>query len=208
MSRVASPAERRLSYLLLALLPAIAWLVYLKGQRYDPGLFALDPASLESTRRAPVAAGPTPALAGALVIEPLPGWRAEGPPEVFTAETLYRKIDGRADEFVAHGMRLLWCASFSDGGRFIDVFAYDMGTPGHAADMYAVERPAEPAAAALGDEGYRAEASWFFRRGAYYVQVIASDDEESVAAATLALARAVNEALSKAPSHPEGAGSP
>lgn len=55
-----SRAEKAVCVLLLALIPAAAAGIYLKGQRYDPGLYSLDPSLVRATaRRIPShAAGP------------------------------------------------------------------------------------------------------------------------------------------------------
>lgn len=193
MKRPVSAGERRLSWLLLALLPLVAAGIYAKGQRYDPRIFALDESLLDRPAAAPAAWGlPAPAMA---LAPPAAGWRADGAVETFAADALYRKIDGRADEFLKRGARGLQFVSFTDDRLFIDVFAYDMTTPGQAAAMLVAERPPRPAPLALGDEAYGAEASCFFRRDRYYVQVIASESGAPSADASLTLARQVDGAI-------------
>jgi len=173
---------------LLALLPLIALAVYLKGQRYDPATFSLDPAFLDE---------PGIGAAGLLRLDDLAAavadaaWQADGGVEHFTADTLYEKIDGRADIYLANGVRTLQFVSFTDGQSFIDIFLYDMTTPEQASAMLAVERPPDAPAGDLGGDSYRADASRFFREGRYYVQVIASESSDRLAAVGLRLAQTV-----------------
>lgn len=193
MTRPISTSERRLSYFLLALLPVIAALIYLKGQRYDPAVFALDQSALEEPSPA---AGPRGLSRDALAIESLAaGWRADGTAETFTAVTLYQKIDGRADEYLKHGARGLQFVSFTNDRQFVDVFVYDMGTREQAGAMFAAERPPQPTVLVLGDEAYRADASAFFFAGRYYVQVVASEGGNEVADVGLTVARRVEAAI-------------
>lgn len=193
MTRPVSAGERRLSWLLLALIPLVAAAIYVKGQRYDPRIFALDESLLDEPAVARAAWGlPAPAMA---LAPPAAGWRADGAVETFAADALYQKIDGRADEFLKRGARGLQAASFTDDRVFIDVLVYDMTTPDEAAAMLAAERPPQPAPLELGDEAYGAEASYFFRRGRFYVQVMTSESGAPSAAAGLNLARQVDGAI-------------
>ena len=85
--------------------------------------------------------------------------------ESFTAETLYEKINGRAEQYTAYdvvGMDFIALAS--EEGQFIDVFVYDMGGVANAFGIYAIERPENAEMQSLGDQGYRAESSFFFGR--------------------------------------------
>jgi len=187
-----SLTERFLSYSLLGLIAAVGVAIYLKGQRYDPGLFALDASSLAQTPSSRVQAErlvedadegvvttgipetSTPLLDG---LAPA-GWQPMGPVEKFTADNLYEKIDGRAEQYLAYDVVGLTCASLVEpSGQFIDVFVYDMGRAEHAFGIFSVERAPEPPGVDLGREGYRVEASFFFWKGPYYVQVLAGGGE-------------------------------
>lgn len=188
MSRPISLTERRLSYLLLALLPAIAAGIYIKGQRYDPNVFALDQTALEPPS---AAEGPRRLPRDALTLDPPSGWRADGDVETFTAETLYEKIDGRAEEYLTRGARGLQFASLTNDRQFVDVFVYDMGTREAAAAMFAAERPPQPLPLEVGDGGYGADASAFFHADRYYVQIVASEAGDELANMSLTLARRI-----------------
>jgi len=148
------------------------------------------------TATEPAPAGRLGLPPSALVLAPpAAGWHPDGQVETFAADALFQKIDGRADEYLTHGARGLQFVSFTDNRLFVDVFAYDMTTPAQAAAMLAAERPPQPAPLALGDEGYRAEASCFFRRDRYYVQIVASESGSPSAEAGLNLAQQIDGAI-------------
>lgn len=194
-----SPTEKRLSWMLLLLIAGIGAAIYLKGQRDDPSLFSLDQSLLADMQTQTVRAQPdrlvydeeegeVPSGASARGAEgsssglldglPPEGWKPMGSAEQFTSETLYEKINGRAEQYLAYNVAGLTCVSLvdaSDESRFIDIFVYDMGNPPQAFGIYSVERSEGQPAVDLGRGGYRAESSIFFWKGRYYAQVLASE---------------------------------
>lgn len=194
-----SPTEKRLSWMLLLLIAGIGAAIYLKGQRYDPYLFSLDQSLLAGVQAQAVRAQPdrlvyeeeegevqsgesprgaensSSGLLDGLAPE---GWQPMGSAEQFTSETLYEKINGRAEQYLAYNVAGLTCVSLTDGSdesRFIDIFVYDMGHPPQAFGIYSVERSEGQPAVDLGRDGYRVESSIFFWKGRYYAQVLASE---------------------------------
>ena len=167
-----SRVEKTLAWVLLGVIAGIALAIFLKGQRYDPALFALEQTVL------PAPAAPGSGIASGILAGLAPaGWQELGPIEAFTADDLYEKINGRAEQYLAYDVVWLACASLveSPEGPFIDVLVYDMGRPAHAFGIFAAEAPRDRSALALGREGYQVEASCFFWKGRFYVQVIAVD---------------------------------
>lgn len=125
-------------------------------------------------------------------------WMPAGRVERFTPDNLFEKIDGRADHYLKYGVAGLQCATYADRkdpARFLDAYIYDMGSTGGAFGIWAAERPAGAQAVKLGEQGYRAESSYFFTRGRRYVQVVASDSGKAFQDAGLKLARALDAAL-------------
>jgi len=202
-----STTETAIGAFLLFLIASMGVGVYVKGQHYDPNLFALDQSLL--SEQAPVRASvklveesdegrlagapPEPGMLGELAPE---GWKELSAVESFTAETLYEKINGRAEQYTAYdvvGMDFIALAS--EEGQFIDVFVYDMGGVANAFGIYAIERPENAEMQPLGDRGYRAESSFFFWKGSHYAQIIASNVGEEIRAASEAVARALVERL-------------
>jgi hypothetical protein len=111
--------------------------------------------------------------------------------ERYTEVNLYEKINGRSELFHAYdvnGMTFVTFSKADDPARFIDVFLYDMTTPLGAFGVYSVERSPGSEAIATGDEGYRARADLFFRKGQYYASILTSGPDEEVQKAASALA--------------------
>ncbi|MCL5270753.1 MAG: hypothetical protein M1457_09455 [bacterium] len=126
------------------------------------------------------------------------GLKPTGPTEFYTPETLYEKIDGRADQYLEYDVAGLACRTFAlagDARQYVDLYEYDMGNPLRAFGVYALERdpegqPVDLGGAASDGDAYRSGASIFFRRGSVYAMTMPSDESPALAAAALALARA------------------
>ena len=176
------------SWVILTLLAAVALSLYLAGQRYDPDLFALNPSLLPEEAQTQTVA----------LTASVPGWQQLGPTEEFTAQTLYERINGRAEQYLAYDVEGLTCISLaaSDGtDAFIDVYVYDMGSPLRSFGIFSVERAPDEPVVDLGRGGYRAGASHFLWHGRYYVQVMPSDHAEPFERAALAVATQLVEGL-------------
>lgn len=188
-----SRTETIFSFLVLLLLAGIGAAIYVKGQVYDPGLFRLDPNALSKARPAgaqpdrfapqeepkpsPAMDAPAPPPSGPLDGLAPAGWKALGDVAQFTAANLWEKIDGRAEQYLEYKFVRLTFVSLGneqDNSQFIDIYVFDMGRPVQAFGVFSVERSEGLPAVTLGREGYRAEASYFFWKGRYYVQVLAS----------------------------------
>lgn len=202
---------------ILVLLAVVVVSIYTKGKRYDPNVFALDPSLLTASEVLPVLdAEPAPddqssgdivtpttdedasAGAGGSFLPPtLPsGWRVMGRVERYTPDNLYIKINGRAEQYLSYGvvgMETVGIARSSDPSVFIDAYVYDMGTDTNALGIFSIER-SPGGSVSYGDEGYRAGASIFFRKGRYYTQLLPSDDAPAVRQAADALARSISSA--------------
>lgn len=208
-----STVERAISAGLILALGAIGTAIYQSGQSYDAALFGLDPEALAApvtgklpantivvaspTRAAMAASGP---VAWLEQIQP-DGWARSGAVESFDAADLYVKINGRAEQYLAYDVVGLDCASFTDAsaeGRFIDVFLYEMGTPGRAFGIYAVELDPEAPPVDLGRGGYRSGSSLFFWQGGFYLQILASETSDAMTRAADAIAA---DLIARVPDH-------
>lgn len=217
--KVISRTETAISCFLLLLLAGVGVAIYIKGQIYDPALFRPELTALAKQRAAeappakapkaepPSAGGQTtppavaaqPASSPGLLDDLAPsGWKPMENVTHFTADTLYEKIDGRAEEYLNYNLVSLTFVSLvnaKDSKQFIDVYLYDMGQPIQAFGVFSVERTEDLPAIALGREGYRAEASYFFWKGRYYVQVIASTKGADATQVGLNIARTLEKRL-------------
>jgi hypothetical protein len=214
-----SPTETAISCMLLLLLAGIGVAIYAKGQIYDPSLYRLELTAL--SKQAPTEAHPVesrtdqPASTGAQMPSPATGTQPASAPGLlddlapsgwkplenvthFTADTLYEKIDGRAEEYLDYKFVGLTCVSLvnaQDSKQFIDVYLYDMGQPAQAFGVFSVERTEGLPAVTLGREGYRAKASYFFWKGRYYVQVLGSGKGDTIEQVGLNVARTLEKRL-------------
>lgn len=120
----------------------------------------------------------------------LAGTKPMGDTEFYNSENLYEKIDGRAPAYQGFNVQSLRCRSFSviaAPGSFVDVYEYRFDTPVNAFGMFALERDPKGKPLDFVADGYAAEMGYFFRQGAVYVQIIASDTKPE----TLAKAKSI-----------------
>ncbi|MFZ4774407.1 MAG: DUF6599 family protein [Terrimicrobiaceae bacterium] len=126
----------------------------------------------------------------------IPGAKPMGETEVYSPETLYEKINGRAPAYLDFHFQELRTRSFSEptsAGSYVDVYEYRMDSPVNAFGIFAIERDPDGKPLDFAPDGYSGEMGFFFRQGNCYLQVIASDQKPE----TLKLARSVSEHLAK-----------
>ena len=184
--------ERVASIVIVVLLVVVAVAVAVTGRHYDPARYQI---SIEPARVGTELVGPAPSPvdSGELTIA-ISGLKPIAPTEHYTPETLYIKINGRDELFLAFDVQSLRCRTFAppdDPGQFVEVYLYDMGTPAGAFGVFAGER--DPAGEALdfSADGYRSGASVFMRRGAFYIQILTADNSEVLHQAAGDLARSL-----------------
>jgi len=111
-------------------------------------------------------AGLLPALQGDLA----------GPGEIrrFNPDTLYEKIDGKAQLYLSYNFAELLFTTYAAGEVSLDVYIYDMGQADNAFGIFKAEESEDGEAAPVGRGGYYSGSSVFFWKGKYYVNVLAS----------------------------------
>ena len=133
---------------------------------------------------------PKPAAKGEPMEIALPGLKPMSATEFYNSDNLFEKIDGRAPAYQSFNVQQLRCRSFNvvaAAGSFVDVYEYRFDSPVDAFGMFALERDPKGQPLDFAPDGYSGEMGYFFRQGAVYVQIIASD----VKPETLALTKAV-----------------
>ena len=153
----------------------------------------------------PGAAAPAASAAPAPVANPrkppleiaLPGIKPMGDTEFYSSDDLYQKIDGRSPAYQGFNVQELRCRSFSiDGGSsYVDVYEYRMDTPSNAFGIFAMERDPKGKPLDFAKDGYSGELGYYFRQGAVYVQIIASDQNARTLEVALAVAKNREQAL-------------
>ena len=135
---------------------------------------------------------PKPAPIGEPLEIALAGLKPMSPTEFYNSDTLYEKIDGRSPAYQSFNVTQLRCRTFNvlaAAGSFVDVYEYKFDTPVDAFGMYALERDPKGAPLDFASDGYSGEMGYFFRQGAVYVQVMASDQKPETLALTKAIAQ-------------------
>ncbi len=220
-----SGVEKAVGAAIVLALVAIGSAIFAKGQDINPDIFGLSEESAAKIKGfdgdvtlagpdIPIGLDGKPFMAVAgthaesnqpLSLLPLKldseGWALSGETESFTADTLYMKINGRAELYLAYDVAKLNCASYEWSEApdlFVDVYVYDMASPWNAFGIYAMERPPDPKAIAIGREGYDAVGSLFFWKGAYYVQVLPSEDTDDVNEVARSIARKIERQIDDA----------
>ncbi|MHC4957280.1 MAG: DUF6599 family protein [Planctomycetota bacterium] len=176
--RQPSARERGVGYGLLVLLAVLLGLFAIAGKR--PG---------------PAGLAPPPAPSSPLPLKSPAGW-PRGELELYDADSLFEKINGKADAYFAYEFLALTFASYArpdDPETYIDVYLYDMQTPLSAYGTYRAQRSGSERSLQAGDEACTVGASAFARKGGFYVEVTASGD--NAAAEARALAQAIADAL-------------
>jgi hypothetical protein len=126
----------------------------------------------------------------------LAGTKPMGDTEFYNSDNLYEKIDGRAPAYQGFNVQQLRCRSFSlkaAADSYVDVYEYRFDTTVNAFGMFALERDPKGKPLDFVADGYAAEMGYFFRQGAVYVQIIASDTKP----ATLAIAKSIADIRAK-----------
>jgi len=134
---------------------------------------------------------PTPVKGEPLEIS-IPGLKPMSATEFYGPENLFEKIDGRAPAYLDFSFQQLRCRTFEvtgGGGSFVDVFEYRMDSPANAFGIFSMERDPKGKPLEFAPDGYSGEMGFFFRQGACYVQVIASDQKPKTIELATALAQ-------------------
>ena len=102
-----------------------------------------------------------------------------GPGEIrrFNADTLYEKIDGKAQLYLSYSFAGLLFTTYTAGDTAIDVYVYDMGQADNAFGIYKAEEGENSEPVEIGAGGYASGASLFFWKGKHYVNILAGGEE-------------------------------
>lgn len=123
------------------------------------------------------------------------GWEKTGETRLFVAKDLWQYIDGDAEQYVSAGVVNTSTADYKYQGQMeavVDIFK--MGDAGGAQKvMTAGITGAQPVQ--LGDAGMALAQSVVFRKGAYYVRIVAYEAAPGGQQALVALAKSVEAKL-------------
>lgn len=127
-------------------------------------------------------------------IAPPAGFKAASPAESYTPQTLYEKIDGKAELYLEAGFVAMKCqrfASLADPGAWLEVFAYDMGDAVNAFSVYGQQRRSDVKPLDVTPFAYKTVDGVYFSAGGTYVEIHGSAQTPELDAAMLAVAKSV-----------------
>jgi hypothetical protein len=135
--------------------------------------------------------------------DPLPaeaaGW-SKGRTRSFAAAELWRYVNGDAERYLQAGVvRTLTAEYRSRNGSEAVADVHEMSAPEGARRLFESEPAAGSRAIQVGEAGRSYGPSLTFRRGRYFVRLVAYQDSAEIAEALIALARAVDARLRGAP---------
>ena len=120
------------------------------------------------------------------------GWEKTGETRVYAAKDLWQYIDGDAEQYVSAGVVSTSTADYKYQGTLeavVDVFT--MADAGGAAKVMGTRQSPESKSVALGDAGVEMTQSVVFRKGRYFVRIVAYEAMPDGPKALEALARGV-----------------
>jgi hypothetical protein len=135
---------------------------------------------------------PKPAVKGEPLEIALAGIKPMSDTEFYNSDNLFEKIDGRAPAYQNFNVQTLRCRSFAVAtvaGSYVDVYEYRFDSPVDAFGMFALERDPKGGPLDFAPDGYSGDMGYFFRQGAVYVQIIASDQKPETLVAAKAIAQ-------------------
>lgn len=134
----------------------------------------------------------------------LPGWEIAEGPDAFSPETLYERLDGGADRYLAHGFRRLLHVRYRLGGdplASVTLELFDMGSELGAFGIYSALRSPGADIRPWGAEGYRRGAVAAAYRGRLFIHGEADDERP-------ALVELLESAVARAAERAEGGTAP
>jgi hypothetical protein len=132
------------------------------------------------------------------------GWSPSRAPQSYTADDLWKAIDGAADGFVAYGVQEVVIAKYRNAGTGSEaaVEIYQMKDPLNAYGKYSEERNPDYRFIDVGNEGYSGGSTVNFWKGAYYVKMTSFQANQAVEQDIVKLARRVAAKVSIAATEP------
>ncbi len=111
------------------------------------------------------------------------GYDALPETEVYKADNLYEKINGKAPFYTESGFVKLLTQRFinkDDENLWAELYAYDMATTRNAFSVYSRQRRFEAKPLSDFSFGYKTDNGLYFARGKYYVELVGSAKSEDL----------------------------
>jgi hypothetical protein len=177
--------ESRISLCILAMLAVIAAAILLRQSNADMGRFGMQPADTGKGKTDLAALAPAQ-------FEPL------SDTEVYTADNLYEKINGKATLYLDSQFERLLAQRFANAdneNQWMELFVYDMGGARDAFSVYSTQ--IRPEAQILPDMefGYGTTNGLYLVTGRYYVEMVGSSESQELLGAMAEVARKIKTSL-------------
>lgn len=191
MKKTASKTEKAVSLVILGTLLAVAGGVFFTRYQTKPALevwTAVPPLSRPSGATSTDRSSEPSRLHPPEELVPLT------PPEIFDANTLSDKINGKAELYLSAGFIKLESRRYAEGegpDRWLESYVYDMGNFKNAFSVFSLQRRENATGPGPGPLSYAVENGVFFVHGRYYVEIVAS----TASSGSLDRARALGESF-------------
>ena len=182
--RTQNRLETIISISIMVILLVIAAGLLIRQADTDMSRFGITAANMQQPQK------PLPAAENSPVIEAPAGFDKLSEPEVYNADNLYEKINGKAPLYTEAGFSKLYCQRFvnkNDTSLWMEVFLYDMGNVRNAFSVYSMQRRPDakilPTFAQM--YGYGTSNGLYFVYGRYYAEMIGSAESDQLVMAML-----------------------
>ena len=179
--RRAKHLESAISICLVSVLVLIALAVFIRQSDYDMGRFGIETAVGE------------PITAKLRSLAPA-GFETLSEIEVYHAENLFEKINGKAPLYIESGFEKLFTQRYvskNNESLWMELFVFDMAAVRNAFSVYSVQRRADVEILPDMQFGYRTSDAPYFVHGKYYVEFIASSKSDELFKAMIATAQKI-----------------
>ena len=127
----------------------------------------------------------------------VPSWAKSGATRTFTADNLWEYINGDAEKYVQAGVRQTLTADYRFQGKIdavVDI--YVMSSAEGARKIFPTDSPAGSQRPKIGDLALLSRGSLTFRKGVYFVRVVAYKETPEISKALLDMGRAIERRMS------------
>lgn len=116
--------------------------------------------------------------------------------EVYNPESLYEKINGKADQYLESGFEKLSTQRFvskEDENLWMELYIYDMAATRNAFSVHSLQRRADADILSLFHPlfGYKTSNALYFCQGKYYVELVGSAESKELFNAIIATAQKI-----------------
>ena len=106
-------------------------------------------------------------------------------PEQFSPDTLYEKINGKAELYLSAGFKRLLChrlkdKASSDAGLWMEAYVYQMDGSTNAFAVFSRQRRSDGTALDDPEFAYKTKNAVFFAHGEYYVELVGSTSDKKL----------------------------